>query len=48
MSVFAHTAAVVGHRDAGQLGVSGLPENSIESCLVAHEQGAGWVASTRA
>jgi glycerophosphoryl diester phosphodiesterase len=43
MRVFAHPPAVVGHRGAGQVDVSGFDENSVESCLAAHGQGAGWV-----
>lgn len=43
MRVFERPPAVVGHRGAGESIVSGLPENSVDSCLAAHEQGAGWV-----
>ncbi len=43
MTVFAEPPVVIGHRGAGQLDVSGLPENSVASCLAAHEQGADWV-----
>lgn len=43
MTVFGHVPAVIGHRGAGQLDVSGLPENSVESCLAAQAQGADWV-----
>lgn len=43
MTVFEQPPEVVGHRGAGESIVSGLPENSLESCLAAHEQGAGWV-----
>lgn len=43
MRIFEQPPAVVGHRGAGEKTVSGLPENSVESCLAAHEQGAGWV-----
>jgi glycerophosphoryl diester phosphodiesterase len=41
--IFEHTPTVVGHRGAGQLESSGLPDNSVESCLAAQAQGAGWV-----
>ena len=43
MRTFERPLAVVGHRGAGESIVSGLPENSLESCRAAHEQGAGWV-----
>lgn len=43
MTVFAHPPAIVGHRGAGQIDVSGLAENTLESCRAAHRQGAGWV-----
>jgi glycerophosphoryl diester phosphodiesterase len=43
MRIFERPLAVIGHRGAGESIVSGLPENSLESCRVAHEQGAGWV-----
>lgn len=43
MEVFERSPAVVGHRGAGEAIVSGLPENSLESCRAAHGQGAGWV-----
>jgi glycerophosphoryl diester phosphodiesterase len=43
MRTFERPLAVVGHRGAGESIVSGLPENSLESCRAAHERGAGWV-----
>jgi glycerophosphoryl diester phosphodiesterase len=43
MRVFAQPPEVVGHRGAGEQLVSGLPENSLASCLAAHDQGATWV-----
>lgn len=42
-TVFQQRPTVIGHRGAGRVDVSGLPENSLESCLAAHEQGADWV-----
>lgn len=43
MKVFGQPPAVIGHRGAGEEIVSGLPENSLEGCGRAGEQGAGWV-----
>lgn len=43
MRVFEQRPVVVGHRGVGEHLVSGVAENTLESCLAAHAEGAGWV-----